>query len=166
MSHRRLVPVQGMSRQPEQRPARFLVRRAPRHKTFPPLMSLSGHSPSQETKCAAVGLCEVCAEQLVRLGPHVKVRASAFLFALSLLLLAIFRHRLFVGIPSGLEGRYQLFGLDARVPQLSQRCRISLSVHDGVQNRQPGQTGEIRDYMLDVHPGKPFAYAGYARSPS
>jgi len=31
-------------------PARFLVRLTPRHNTRPPLMSLSGHNPSQETK--------------------------------------------------------------------------------------------------------------------
>ena len=36
-------------------PARFLTLRAPRHSTFPPLMSLSGQSASQETKSAAVG---------------------------------------------------------------------------------------------------------------
>ena len=36
-------------------PARFFTFRAPRHSSFPPLMSLSGQSASQETKCAAVG---------------------------------------------------------------------------------------------------------------
>jgi hypothetical protein len=34
---------------------RFPTFRAPRHKTFPPLMSLSGQSASQEMKCAALG---------------------------------------------------------------------------------------------------------------
>jgi hypothetical protein len=33
-------------------PARFLTFRAPRHSSFPPLMSLSGQSASHETKCA------------------------------------------------------------------------------------------------------------------
>src|ERR1035441_10158534 len=36
-------------------PARFLTLRAPRHNSFPPLMSLSGQSASQETKFAALG---------------------------------------------------------------------------------------------------------------
>ena len=36
-------------------PARFLILRAPRHNSFPPLMSLSGQSASQETKWAALG---------------------------------------------------------------------------------------------------------------
>ncbi len=36
-------------------PARFLTLRAPRHNSFPPLMSLSGQSASQEIKCAALG---------------------------------------------------------------------------------------------------------------
>jgi hypothetical protein len=36
-------------------PARFLTLRAPRHNSFPPMMSLSGQSASQETKCPALG---------------------------------------------------------------------------------------------------------------
>jgi hypothetical protein len=36
-------------------PARFLTFRAPRHSSFPPLMSLSGQSASQEIKCPALG---------------------------------------------------------------------------------------------------------------
>ena len=36
-------------------PARFLTKRIPFHKTRPPLMSLSGHSDSQDAKWADVG---------------------------------------------------------------------------------------------------------------
>src|SRR5450755_885695 len=36
-------------------PARLCTLRMPLHRTRPPLMSLSGHKASQDTKCAAVG---------------------------------------------------------------------------------------------------------------
>ena len=39
-------------------PARLCTRRVPFHSTRPPLMSLSGHKPNQEAKCAAVGHLE------------------------------------------------------------------------------------------------------------
>src|SRR5215831_5401808 len=56
--HGSAKPVYGQSpgsRQFARKPFRFLILRVPRHKSFPPLMSLSGQSASQETKCAAVG---------------------------------------------------------------------------------------------------------------
>ena len=69
---------------------------------------MPGGGPFRHVPSYFADLCEIHAEQLVGLGPHVEIRASALLFALSLLWLAILRHGLFVGIHSGLEGRDQL----------------------------------------------------------
>ena len=74
----------------------------------------SGHVPyhfaeeHEHQRHQSGNLGEIYAKQLVRLGSHVVIRASALPFSFSLFLLAIFRHGLFIGIHSGLKSRNQL----------------------------------------------------------